>query len=82
MKKILFNIFKYIGIFILLVFIALMLLVITAMIPKARIENNMKESVQFYKDNQGIAGKIGHEYAFRHYYADSILLNIIKEHSD
>ena len=59
MKKILFNTFKYIGIFILLVFIALMLLVITAMIPKARIENNMKESVQFYKDNQGIAGKIG-----------------------
>ncbi len=77
MKKILFNIFKYIGIFILLVSIALMLLVITAMIPKERIENNMKESVQFYKDNQGIAGETGHEYAFRHYYADSILLNII-----
>ncbi len=77
MKKILFNIFKYIGIFILLVSIALGLLVITAMIPKERIEENMKESVQFYKDNQGIAGKRGYEHTFIHYYADSILLNII-----
>ncbi len=77
MKKILFSIFKYIGIFVLLVSIALALLVITAKIPKERISKNMKESVQFYKDNQGISGKHGREHTYIHYYADSILLNII-----
>ena len=77
MRKITLNILKYILVFVLAVTIGFGLLVLTAKIPKKAIQNNMKESVQFYKDNVGIDRKYGGQETYLHYYADSILLNII-----
>ena len=72
------NILKYILIFILVIFVALRLLIITAKIPKQAISKNMKESVGFFKEHIGIDEiQKRREYTSIHYYADSILLNII-----
>ena len=59
-------------------FVALRLLIITAKIPKQAISKNMKESVEFFKEHIGIDEiQKRREYTSLHYYADSILLNII-----
>ena len=78
MKIIIKNIFKYTVIFIGVWALLFMLLVATAKIPKESIKENLKESVQLFKDNRGIE-MLGSrkEYRYIHYYADSILLNII-----
>ena len=78
MKSVLKEIFKYIGIFLATICICFSLLVISSKIPKASIEQNMQESADFYKKKNGIeyeSEKL--PYSFRHYYADSMLLNII-----
>ncbi len=78
MKKVILEILKYIGIFTLSVGIAFGILVLAAMIPKDKIDKNIKESVPFFKENQGIERyKFGKEYTYIHYYADSIIFNII-----
>lgn len=74
---------KYIIIFIVTVLILFLLLVITALIPREKIENNIRESTEaFYNDKDRktlekteILGR--KQYEYRHIYADAILLNII-----
>ena len=74
MKKIV----KYIVIFLITLLICIGLLVLTSKIPKSSIDNNIKESVEYYKGVRGIEKiKRWREYSWIHYYADSILLNII-----
>lgn len=69
---------KYILILIITVSILLTTLILTANIPKEKIENNLEESLEFYKGNLGIEEVLKRrDYTFLHYYADSILLNII-----
>ncbi len=78
MRRILTNIIKYIGIFLITAIMLLALLVLTAKIPKESIKDNIVESLQFFKDNRGIEMLSARkEYRYIHYYADSILLNII-----
>lgn len=78
MNKCLFNLLKYIGIFLITVLVLFLLLILTAKIPKEKITDNLKESLQFFKDNRGIEMLSSRrEYRYIHYYADSILLNII-----
>ena len=51
---------------------------LTSCIPRSAIEENLKESLPFYKENNGIEQLVKRrEYTYLHYYADSILLNII-----
>ena len=74
---------KYITIFIVTVLILFLLLVITALIPREKIENNIRESTEaFYNDKDRkilekaeVLGK--EQYEYRHIYADAMLLNII-----
>ena len=74
---------KYITIFIVTVFILFLLLVITALIPREKIENNIRESTEaFYNDKDRktlekteVLGE--KQYEYRHIYADAMLLNII-----
>lgn len=74
MKKII----KYIYIYVITVIICITALVETAKIPKSSIEQSIKESVEYYKRVDGIERIIkDKEYSYLHYYADSILLNII-----
>ena len=74
MKKIL----KYILIFIATVLILFSALVGTSKIPHSAIEENIKESVEFYKRRAGIYRvKNKKLYSYIHYYADTRLLNII-----
>lgn len=74
MKKIL----EYIIIFISLVIILFMALVATAKIPRSAIEDNLKESIEFYKKHQGIyVIKKKAYYSYIHYFADTRKLNII-----
>lgn len=71
-------ILKYILIFIIVLLIAFGLLVATAKIPKQAIMENMQESVSFFKENAGMDEiQKRREYTGLHYYADSILMNII-----
>lgn len=71
-------ILKYILIFITTVFILFSALTLTAKIPKSAIEENLKESVEFFKQNSGVEELLKRRnYTFIHYYADSIILNII-----
>lgn len=72
------SILKYICIFIVTVIILFFSLVITSMIPKNAIKENMLESTEFFKKNSGIeAVQSRREYSYLHLYADSVLLNII-----
>ena len=74
MKKIL----KYTIIFILTILILFSALVVSSKIPRSAIEENLKESAEFYKKKDGIQRiKNKKIYSYIHYYADSMLLNII-----
>lgn len=53
MKKIL----KYLLIFIVVLSILFTLLVITAKIPKSKIEKNLEDSIEYYRENNGIEKK-------------------------
>lgn len=71
-------ILKYILIFITTLLILFTTLAITAKIPKSSIEENLQESVEFFKKNSGIEESLKRrDYTFLHYYADTIILNII-----
>ena len=76
MKSVLKKLIKYIGIFFVTIFVLFSLLVISSKIPKSSIEKNMQESAEFYKNKRGIEN-IDHLYNILHYYADSMILNII-----
>ena len=69
---------KYILIFLLTVTILFSLLILVSKIPKSAIENNLKESANFYTNKEGLEGLFKKpDYEIIHYYADSMLLNII-----
>ena len=72
------NLIKFMLVFISLLFILFILLILTSFIPKNNIEKNIKESVSFFKKNPGTEDlQKTREYSTVHYYADSIILNII-----
>lgn len=74
MKKIL----KYSIIYISTVSILFGLLILSSKIPKSSIQKNIEASVLFFKENAGVEEKLKRrEYTTIHYYADSVLLNII-----
>lgn len=69
---------KYIGIFCIVLVILFLALVLTSCIPKRAIEENLQESVELFKQNRGVEQLLKRrEYTYIHYYADSIILNII-----
>ena len=69
---------KYVLIYIITVAILLGLLVLAAKLPRDKIKANIKDSIEFYKENDGIEILISRrDYSYVHYYADAILLNII-----
>lgn len=69
---------KYTLVFIVTLTILFSSLAVTSCIPKSAIEENIKESVTLFKENSGIEPLItGQSCSLIHYYADSILLNII-----
>ncbi|MGN1301939.1 MAG: hypothetical protein ACI4U9_05425 [Clostridia bacterium] len=71
-------IIKYIMIFSVVLAILFSCLALTSCIPKSCIEENLKESVELFKQNGGVEQLVKRrEYTYLHYYADSILLNII-----
>lgn len=72
------NILKYSVIFFATISVLIALLLISALIPKNSIINNLNKSAEFFKGVNGINRRtIAKEYETVHYYADSILLNII-----
>ena len=72
------TVFKYIGIFSGILVILFSGLMLTSCIPRESIEENLQESAEFYKDKQGIERLHPDRQDLRlHYYADSMLLNII-----
>lgn len=69
---------KYIGIYFITLIICVIALVGTAKIPKTAIEQSIKESAEYYKKVDGIERiQRNREYTYLHYYADSMLLNIV-----
>lgn len=78
MQNIIKNILKYILIYIITVITLFSALVLTTKIPKELIIDNLKESAEYYKTKNGIQRKsLSREYETLHYYADSMLLNIM-----
>lgn len=78
MKKFLRYTAKYLSIYIMVVLILFLMLVITSKIPRKAIYNNLKESADYYRELPGIRRKsAAKEYESIHYYADSMLLNIM-----
>lgn len=78
MKSIIKNIVKYILIYVIAVIILFATLTLTTKIPKELIIDNLKESAEYYKGKAGIQRKsLSREYEALHYYADSMLLNIM-----
>ncbi len=74
MKKIL----NYVLIFIFTLFILFIALAVSSKIPRSAIEENLKESTEFYKKRAGIYRiKNKHIYSYIHYFADTRKLNII-----
>lgn len=72
------EILKYMLIYVVCVAVLFGVLVIVAKIPKEAIQDNMKASVDFFKKNDGCDEIYKRrEYSTLHYYADSMLLNII-----
>ena len=72
------KVLKYITLFTTVFVVCLGLLATTSKIPKSAIQNNIKESAEYYKKVNGIEYiRKWREYTYIHYYADSILLNII-----
>ena len=54
------------------------LLTLSSKISKNAIQENIEESVEFFKENAGVEEKLKRrEYTTIHYYADAVLLNII-----
>ncbi len=77
-KNTLVEIIKYIMYFVFTVLVVLFLLIITSLIPKSAIQENLKESVPFFEKRSGMEEILKRrEYTFVHYYADTIILNII-----
>lgn len=71
-------VYKYFIIYICFVFVLFFGLVGVANIPKKHIEVNMRQSAEFYKKKNGMHYIIDNrEYSRVHYYADSMILNII-----
>ena len=71
-------IIKYMLIFVILVVALFSILVLTTKIPRKMIIDNLQESANYYNERLGIQKKdfeLKKEYL--HYYADSILLNIM-----
>lgn len=69
---------KYIGVFSGILVILFSGLMLTSYIPRECIEENLQESAEFYKYKQGIHRLHPDRQDLRlHYYADSMLLNII-----
>lgn len=78
MQSIIKNIVKYMLIYIGVVIILSITLILTTKIPKESIIDNLKESAEYYKEKSGIQrGNTNREYETLHYYADSMLLNIM-----
>lgn len=72
------NTIKYIIIFLITICVLVALLVLSALIPKNIIINNLNKSSEYLKTVRGINRRtISKDYETIHYYADSILLNII-----
>lgn len=72
------NTIKYIIIFLITICVLIALLVLSALIPKNIIINNLNKSSEYLKTVRGINRRtISKDYETIHYYADSILLNII-----
>lgn len=72
------SILKYLNIYIITVSLLFSLLTISSKIPRNSIQKNIEESVTFFEKNPGVDEKLKRrEYTTIHYYADSILLNII-----
>ena len=70
------NILKYTLIYILVVIVLFGALVLTSKIPKEKIYGNLKENAEFYRDLDGIENR-RKSYKMIHYYADSMLFNIM-----
>lgn len=78
MKSTIKNIIKYLLIYIIAVIILFTTLVLTNKIPQKFIIDNLKESVEYYKTKSGIQRRgLNRESETLHYYADSMLLNIM-----
>ncbi len=72
------GILKYIAIFSTSLLILFALLCLTIKIPKEAINDNIEKSLDFYKKNAGLTRmQPKRESTFIHYYADSVVLNII-----
>lgn len=77
-NKYVISVIKYTLIYIITLVLSTLLLVLVSKIPKSKIEKNIIESAKFYKDKEGIEELLKRrDYTFVHYYADSILLNVI-----
>ena len=77
-KKYIKSSIKYLIVFIVCVSALLGALVLTATIPREKIETNMRKSLKFFKEHDGIERVIpGRDYTYLHIYSDSLLFNII-----
>lgn len=70
------NILKYILTYIIVVIILFGTLVLTSKIPREKIYNNLKVNAEYYRDLDGIENR-RKSYKMIHYYADSMLFNIM-----
>ena len=78
MKKILTRILTYIIVFILTLITLSSALVLSSLIPKSAIKENLEESAKYYSNKDGIHREIkGQVASFIHYYADTRKLDII-----
>lgn len=72
------KILKYIIVYIAIVGILFSALTLSSKIPQGAIKKNIEESVEFFEKNAGVEEIIKRrEYSTMHYYADTVLLNII-----
>lgn len=70
------SIFKYVLTYIFVVLVLFGTLVLTSRIPRDKIYNNLKENAEYYRDLDGIENR-RKNYKMIHYYADSMLFNIM-----
>lgn len=72
------NIGKYVILFIGILIILFLLLIVTSMIPREEIQENLEESAEFYERKEWIYElQPRRDYTYLHYYLDSTELNII-----
>lgn len=72
------SLIKYILIYLATIFLLFVLLILVAKIPKYRINDNMQKATYFYETKAGIQMKdFNKKYSFIHYFADTVVLNII-----